>query len=138
MKTVVEVTFRDLSDTSRRMRTLVARTLGVESDSWTSFHEMGVDGLDWDSFLAEYCNEFGVEPEGLRYEDYFSEGTRVKLPQILLFPYTLVWYLTLILTDRYHKVMAPKLLRTGDLILSVHAGRFVKREHVEIKMLKTA
>jgi Protein of unknown function (DUF1493) len=120
-----------------RMRALVKNTLDYESDSWTSFHKMGVEGLDWDSFLSAYQNEFGVELKGLDYDNYFTEGTPVKLTGILLSPYFLVRMLVLQLTGRYEKVMAHKILRTGDLILSVHAGRFVKREQVEILLLPT-
>jgi hypothetical protein len=134
MRPVLEIEFKELKNTSVRMRALVKRTLGTDSNSRTSFHDMGVEGLDWDSFLEEYFNEFGVELEGLEYEDYFTEGVPISFSDIILFPNRLVRAIATLIFGRHTKVDKRKILTTGDLILSVHAGRFVKRENVEVRL----
>lgn len=134
MRTVLEIEFKDLKNTSARMRALVKRTLGTDSDSRTSFHDLGVEGQDWNSFLEQYYNEFGVELEGLEYEHYFVEGVPISLPDIILFPYRLFRSITNLVFGQRITVDKRKILTTGDLILSVHAGRFVKRENVEVRL----
>jgi hypothetical protein len=119
------------------MRALIKRTLGVDSDSRTAFEDMGVEGLDWDSFVEEYHKEFGVELKGLKYQDYFTEGVPIALSDIFLFPYRLTRLTILKLTGQSDKLNRRAILTTGDLILSVHAGQFVKRDDIEVRLLKT-
>lgn len=132
MKLVINTKFKDLRQTSVRMQALVKRTLGSESNSRTSFDELGVAELDWNSFLDEYYKEFGVELTELDYADYFTDS--ISFTDILLFPYTVTRLIYLKLTGRYRQFYRSSTLTTGDLILSVHAKRFVKREHVFIKL----
>jgi hypothetical protein len=67
MREVMNIKFKELKETSVRMRALVKRTLGTDSNSRISFDDLGVTGLDWDSFLEEYNREFGIELNGLIY-----------------------------------------------------------------------
>lgn len=136
MKRVMEIRFRELKDTSTKMRALVKRTLGVDSDSRTSFQDMGVEGLDWYSFVEEFYREFGVELTGLRYEYYFSEGVPISPFKILLLPYRLTKLIILKILGQPVNIDMSRILTTGDLILSVHAGQFVKRENIEVRLLK--
>src|SRR5687768_5741925 len=99
MRQVINIKFMDLKDTSVRMRALVNRTLGTGSNSRTSFDDLGVMGLDWDSFLEEYQKEFGVELKGLNYSDYFQEEVPT-LRDILLFPFRLVRLIILTIIGR--------------------------------------
>jgi hypothetical protein len=132
------IKFKELKDTSVKMRTLVKRTLGADSNSRTSFDDLGIAGLDWISFIEEYNNEFRIELKGLNYSDYFADGiSDLSFSDILFFPYRLTRRIILRLTGQHKRYNQKSTLTTGDLILSVHAGRFVKREDVEIRLEKT-
>lgn len=135
MREVINTKFKELKDTSVRMQALVKRTLGTDSNSRTSFDDLGVIGLDWDSFLDEYQKEFGVELSGLNYSDYFQEEV-LTLRDVLLLPFQLVRLIILTIVGRRDLLKQKSQLTVGDLILSVHAGRFVKREETEIRMVK--
>ena len=130
------IKLRELRGTVVRMRTLVQRTLGVRNvNSITSFNDdLGVIGLDWDSFLEEYRKEFGIELEGLDYSTYFDEEA-LPLSDTLLLPYRLVRLLILSLIGRRDLIPHKPPLTVGDLIVSVHAGRFVKRADIEIRLM---
>src|SRR5688572_11314836 len=122
MRQVMNIRFNELKETSVRMRSLVKRTLGTDSNSRTSFDDLGVAGLDWDSFLYEYKREFGVDLKGLIYRDYFSDGiSDLSFKDILFSPYRLTRLIILKLTGQYERVSQKTTLTTGDLILSVHA-----------------
>jgi len=118
------------------MRTLVKRTLGSDSNSKTSFGELGVIGLDWDSFLEEYYKEFGVELHRLNYSDHFHEEVPT-VRDILLFPFRFGRLILLTIIGRRDLIKQNPRLTVGDLIVSVHAGRFAKREDTEIRVVKT-
>lgn len=133
---MINTKFKDLKDTSVRMQVLVKRTLGTDSNSRTSFDDLGVMGLDWDSFLDEYQKEFGVELKGLNYSDYFQEEVPT-LRDVLLLPFRLVRLIILTIVGRRDLIKQKPQLTVGDLILSVHAGRFAKREDTEIRVVKT-
>jgi hypothetical protein len=138
MRQVMTIKFKELKDTSARMRALVKRTLGADSNSRTSFDELGVAGLDWNSFIEEYNNEFRIELKGLNYSDYFADGiSDLSFNDLLLFPYRLSRRIIFKLTGQRGRINQKSNLTIGDLILSVHAGRFVKREDVEIRLEKT-
>jgi len=136
MKQEINIKFKDLKDTSVRMQTLVKRTLGSDSNSRTSFDDLGVIGLDWDSFLEEYRKEFGVELHGLNYSDYFQEEVPT-LHDLLLFPFRLGRLIILKSIGREDLIKQKPPLTLGDLVVSVHAGRFAKREETEIRVVKT-
>lgn len=136
MKQVINIKFTDLKDTSVRMRALVKRTLGSDSNSNTSFDDLGVIGLDWDSFLEEYRKEFGVELHGLNYSDYFQDGVPA-FRDILLFPFRFGRLILLTIIGRKDLIKRKPQLTVGDLIVSVHARRFAKREDTEIRVVKT-
>lgn len=138
MKHEITITFAELKNATVRMRALVKRTLGEDSTARTSFHDLGVAGLDWDSFLDEYYQEFGIELVGLRYEDYFTEGiSDLTITDILLFPYRLARMIVLSLSGQYKQYQRKSTLTAGDLILSVHAGRFIKREETRISLCRS-
>ena len=136
MKQVINTKFKDLKNTSVRMRTLVKSTLGSDSNSRTSFDDLGVIGLDWDSFLEEYHKEFGVELHGLKYSDYFQEEIPT-LRDMLLFPFRFGGLIIFTIIGRRDLIKQKPQLTVGDLIVSVHAGRFAKREDTEIREAKT-
>jgi hypothetical protein len=115
-----------------RMRTLVQRTLGSDSNSKTSFDDSGIIGLDWDSFLKEYRKEFGVELHGLNYSDYFQEEVPT-LRDILLFPFRFGRLILFTIIGRRDLIKRKPQLTVGDLIVSVHAGRFAKRADTELE-----
>ena len=136
MRQVINTEFKDLKNTIVKMQALVKRTLGADSNSRTSFDDLGVIGLDWDSFLEEYQKEFGVQLKGLNYSDYFQEEVPT-LRDILLFPFHLIRLIILTIVGRRDLIKQKPQLTVGDLIVSVHARRFAKREDTEIRAVKT-
>lgn len=137
MRPIMYIKLGELRNIVVRMRTLVDKTLGVkEVNSRASFNdELGVIGLDWDSFLDEYNKEFGIQLDGLDYSKYFDEET-LLLSDILLLPYRLGRLLILTLIGRRDMIPRKKPLTVGDLIVSVHAGRFVERGETDIRLVK--
>ncbi len=135
MRPMINIRFSELKDTMARMKSLVQRTLGVnEINSRTSFNDdLGVIGLDWDSFVEEYQKEFGVTLEGLDYSKYFEEEV-LSVSDVLLLPYRLIRVLILSLADRRDLIRQKPPLTIGDLVLSVHAKRFVRRSDIEIRL----
>src|SRR4051812_30013138 len=114
MRQEMNIKFKELKDTSVRMRTLVKRTLGTDSNSRTSFDDLGVAGLDWDSFLEEYNKEFGVELKGFNYSHYFTEGiSDISFSDVFFFPYRLTRLLILKLTGQYERTTQESTLTTG-------------------------
>lgn len=108
-------------------------------------YDLGILGLDWDTFLEEYESEFNAQLHGLVYTDYFDEEVP-SLKNILLIPIRILWLLLVYLPARllginkkrifWYKEQPP--LTVGDLVLSAIAGQFVKREKAEIKIKNTS
>lgn len=143
--TELSITYSEAKDTIEKMYSLIRRTIAGQREKLTLetaiYQDLGVIGLDWDSFIEEYEKEFNTTLEGLEYKIYFKE--RVSFRDILLIPLRIAYLPLLILPKNWTSPIRNILfkqeerkdkLTIGDLILSVIAKKFTKREETKIRI----
>ncbi len=141
--TEILVTYSEAKDTIKRMYSLIRRTLSGQRIKLTLetsiYQDLGVLGLDWDSFLEEFEKEFDSNLEGLQYNIYFDEEG-IEWSDIFLFPFRVVFLPFRLLPEKWTKSIRNVLYRNkkrltiGDLVLSAMAKKFTKREQTILKI----
>jgi Protein of unknown function (DUF1493) len=151
-KIILHTSFKDLKALSSSVVEFLADNFGVgQEEIYGNFHlsmtdDLGIDGDDGDELIAKFSEKYKVDFSEFEYDKYFSpEGIDiVMIPFVVLILalFIINCLLTLIFMclNRQNPLKksfstlfnkrSERQLTVGDLIVSAHQGKFMKREEV--------